>query len=250
MFNIAFLDTLRVEELQLVVGKLKPRSRVLEFGAGTGSQARDLAQLGFDVVAIDLATSGYSGERVFDVIDYDGLHIPLPDQSVDAIFSSNVLEHVEDTDQIFREFARVLRPDGFCVHLLPSVAWRAWTFVTGVPTAVLAAAQAIRDPFLSTDDPRRKSFRSNLKTVFGSLLPIGHGTSFEGISELWTFSRHAWRSKFRNAGFVVEEVHPVGLFHTGHMLAGKRLPIAARRRLAAVMGSAANVFVIRPGVRG
>ena len=51
--------------------ELRPGSRLLEFGAGTGTQARALAERGMDVVAIDLAVSGYAQDRVFPVIDYD-----------------------------------------------------------------------------------------------------------------------------------------------------------------------------------
>lgn len=246
MFDKTFLDTLRKHELQLLVGKLKPGARILEFGAGTGTQARELERLGFDVVAVDLPTSGYAEERVFPVVDYDGSRIPLPDSSVDVIFSSNVLEHVEPLPEILAEFHRTLKPNGYCVHLIPSVAWRAWTFAAGIPNSAIAAWQIFRDLILPPKDLPMRTFRENFKTVAAGVLPLGHGTSFEGISEFWTFSVPCWRMRFRKAGFVMESVHPLGVFHTGHMLAGKRLTVRTRERLAKRIGSAANIFVIRP----
>jgi len=247
MFNINFLNLLREAELELVIEDLRPGSRILEFGAGTGAQAKDLAARGFDIVAIDLPASGYAQSRVFPVIDYDGRTIPLPDASVDIVFSSNVLEHVENLPEIMAEFRRVLRRDGYCLHLMPSVAWRAWTFAAGPPTAIAAVArfvaEFIRPPAGAT---RIQAAVRNLKTGVGALLPIGHGTSFEGISELWTFSVAAWRTKFEKHGFWVDRQRPIGLFHTGHMVLGPCASIARRKRWAAHFGSAANLFLVIP----
>ena len=246
MFNIIFLNQLRQSELELVLADLRPRAKILEFGAGTGVQAKALMEKNYEVVAVDLPGSGYAQSRVFPVKNYDGRTIPLPDDSVDIIFSSNVLEHIENYPETMAEFRRVLRPDGYCVHLMPSVAWRAWTFMAGPPSAMLAAgrlvAEFIRPPVGIT---RIQSAVGHLKTIVGALLPIGHGTSIEGISELWTFSRKAWCARFEKHGFKVEQSRPVGLFHTGHMLFGSRISIEDRKRLAALIGSAANLFLVR-----
>jgi SAM-dependent methyltransferase len=246
MFSVDFLDDLRRVELQIALEDLDPGAKVLEFGAGTGVQARTLASLGHEVVAIDLPTSGYSQSRVYPVLDYDGENIPLPDASVDVIFSSNVLEHVENFPKIAREFHRVTRPGGYGIHIMPSVAWRAWTFASGVPNAAVAAAvgtaHLVRPP---AGVPRSTALKQDLKTIAGSILPIGHGTSSEGLSELWTFSASAWRRRFRTHGFQVVRHRPIGLFHTGHMLFGRGLSVAKRRQLARFIGSAANLFVVR-----
>lgn len=247
MLRIDFLNSLRQAELDLVVGELPAPATILEFGAGTGIQARELANRGYRVKAIDLPASGYSDARVYDVQDYDGRSIPLPDASVDVVFSSNVLEHVEDLPTTFAEFRRILAPGGYCVHLMPSVSWRAWTFAAGIPESVAAMfrllAWTVRPP---AGTSRAAAARRNLKTALGSLLPIGHGTSFEGISELWTFSSAAWKREFERNGFTVERCRPVGIFHTGHMLLGPSIPIASRQSLSSLFGSAATVYVVRP----
>ncbi len=41
---------------------------------------------------------------------------PLPDASVDVIYSCAVLEHVHDLDQAFSEMSRVLKPGGIMYH--------------------------------------------------------------------------------------------------------------------------------------
>lgn len=49
----------------------------------------------------------------------DVMSIPYPEDSFDVIYCSHVLEHVEDDRRAMREFARVLRPDGWAVLLVP-----------------------------------------------------------------------------------------------------------------------------------
>jgi hypothetical protein len=41
----------------------------------------------------------------------------------------------------------------------------------------------------------------------------------------------------------------VGVFHTGHMLAGSKLPVASRERLARRLGSAAHLYIVRPAAQ-
>ncbi|WP_082594684.1 class I SAM-dependent methyltransferase [Sphingomonas sp. Root710] len=246
MFNIDFLKKLRMRELDLVRCELRPRARILEFGAGTGIQALALQQMGYDVVAIDLASSSYSPDRVFPVINYDGYNLPFDDKAFDIIFSSNVLEHVSDVPYLLSEFKRLLSPGGYCVHLMPSVTWRAWTFISGVPTAAVGSWKMLNELIAPPSIGRGPALRQNLKTIIGGLLPLGHGTSMEGMSELWTFSARAWRGIFSKAGFTVEKVRPIGIFHTGHMLAGARLSLNYREHLSRYLGSAATAFIVRP----
>lgn len=231
MFNVEFLNRLRSVEVEELAKSVPSGARVLEFGAGTGEQARQLTAMGFDVVAIDLASSEYANHRIFPVIDYDGRHIPLADGSVDAIFSSNVLEHVEDLPTILAEFRRVLTPGGLGVHAMPTPAWRFWTLVGGPPTSLVALSKL------------------KLKAALGALLPLGHGTSIEGISELWTFSPRWWRKTFQKNGMEVVADRPIGIFYTGHFLLGERLSFEQRRRLSRKLGSGAHVYMVRHRAR-
>lgn len=46
----------------------------------------------------------------------DGCRLPLAAGSVDGAISFSVLEHVTDLDALLADLARVLKPNGFCVH--------------------------------------------------------------------------------------------------------------------------------------
>jgi SAM-dependent methyltransferase len=50
---------------------------------------------------------------------YDGKQLPFPDESVDTVYSSHMLEHVTDFRATICDWHRVLRPGGFIVCLVP-----------------------------------------------------------------------------------------------------------------------------------
>ncbi|HEX3952866.1 MAG TPA: methyltransferase domain-containing protein [Stellaceae bacterium] len=54
-----------------------------------------------------------------DYPNYDGIHLPFPDASQDAIFSSHCYEHISDYRSALREWYRVLRIGGYIVTLVP-----------------------------------------------------------------------------------------------------------------------------------
>ena len=147
MLNLAHFNSIRTAEIEKVIGFFTPGARILEIGAGTGSQALELNRHGYEVVAIEIGNSNYAENRVFPIIDFDGKHIPLPDASIDIVYSSNVLEYVADLQQMHSEILRVLKPDGYCVHVLPTHGWRVWTTISSYPEAlvglVVAAPQSV-----------------------------------------------------------------------------------------------------------
>lgn len=73
---------------------------VLELGCGTGQLARYLADLDFDVTAIDLSPANIEMTRARDVhaIVADFSSLPFPDQSFDASMAVNSLLHVPPTE--------------------------------------------------------------------------------------------------------------------------------------------------------
>jgi SAM-dependent methyltransferase len=63
-------------------------------------------------------------------IKADAGHLPVPDNSVEAIWASHILEHIPPsrTQEVLREWLRVLEPGGVLTIALPDLddACRAW----------------------------------------------------------------------------------------------------------------------------
>lgn len=53
------------------------------------------------------------------MVEMDITGIPFPDDRFDVIYCSHVLEHVPDDRRAMREFARVLKPTGWAIFLIP-----------------------------------------------------------------------------------------------------------------------------------
>ncbi len=75
-------------------------------------------------------------------VQADIADVPLPDASVDLVVCSHVLEHVEDDRGAMAEMARVLRPGGTAVLLVP--------LAIGGPT--------LEDPAIVTPEERRRAY--------------------------------------------------------------------------------------------
>ena len=234
MFTVEYLNTLRAAELEKIVRHLHVGARVLEIGAGTGQQALELQRRGFDVAAIEIPDSDYTRDRIFPITDYDGRQIPFGDRSFDVVFSSNVMEHVPDLTQIHAEIRRVLKPDGYCVHVLPTTAWRFWTTLSGFPVGAQRALAA------SSAGAARM-----LRCLAAPFFQQRHGVRGNLVTELWFFRPGWWRASFLHHGFVLVHDEPVGLFYTGHLLFGPRLTLEQRERWAKALGSACHLFKLR-----
>jgi SAM-dependent methyltransferase len=250
VFSIEYLHVIRGHEIDQIAAFVPPGSRVLEIGAGTGEQARRLAERGVQVTSIDVPASRYDADRVFPIVDYDGKVFPFEDGSFDVVFSSNVLEHVTDLEQVHREVRRVLGPGGLCIHVMPSASWRFWEGVTHYVELAQVLWRLLPDLLpraLDTAELRRckKTLRALAGTIRARAFPSRHGERGSAISELWTFSRFWWRNHFRTHGLAVT-AHPMDLFYTGHLIFGARLSLETRRQLARVLGASSILYVVRP----
>ena len=252
VLSLEHLDAIRVAELEKIASLFSAGGRVLEIGAGTGKQALELQRRGFEVNAIELADSNYATHRVFPIKDYNGRSIPLPDASIDVVFSSNVLEHIPDLSRMHAEIRRVLAPDGHCIHVLPTHTWRFWTTLTSYLEAVSffvsSTPQLVPRSAPGAMEVRRlrDAWYRTARHTAGLCLPRRHGARGNVISELWLFHPRWWRRNFAENGFAVVAEGPVGLFYTGEVLLGLRLGVAKRKRLARLLGSSCHYFKLAP----
>jgi 2-polyprenyl-6-hydroxyphenyl methylase/3-demethylubiquinone-9 3-methyltransferase len=101
---------------------------VLDYGCGRGEFTVYLASLGFRVAGLDLSSEAIRfNQQDFPQLEFvqvDGDEpAPFEDGGFDAIWSSEVIEHVYDVHAIFAEFARLLRPGGKLVLTTPYHGW-------------------------------------------------------------------------------------------------------------------------------
>ncbi|MGE5620670.1 MAG: class I SAM-dependent methyltransferase [Sphingomonadaceae bacterium] len=117
-----------VERLERLCGSLAGM-RVLEIGSGSGGRSVAVALRGAVVFGIEPSAAGVEisrlrAQRYSDLqVQFEvgvGEHLPFPDASFDLVFSTDVLQHLQDLKQVLAETHRVLKPGGQCYHEAPN----------------------------------------------------------------------------------------------------------------------------------
>src|SRR4051812_12497898 len=100
----------------------------LEIGCGAGRITRQLATYFRSVKALDVSEGmiAYARKNVHSPnVEYllgNGVELPLPDRSIDAVFSTHVFQHFEalaDASRYLGEIRRVMTPGGTLMIHLP-----------------------------------------------------------------------------------------------------------------------------------
>jgi SAM-dependent methyltransferase len=129
-----------LRELKRVLGQLAPTNApltLLDLGCGTGDSYEALSGgkhavrwVGLDVLDSQEVISRPKKNLPFCA--YDGMNIPLADQSVDIIYSRQVFEHVRHPQLVIEDAHRVLKPNGVFVgstsHLEPFHSRSYWNY--------------------------------------------------------------------------------------------------------------------------
>ncbi|MEJ5202806.1 MAG: arsenite methyltransferase [Anaerolineales bacterium] len=112
-----FTEEVRTTALQKAY--LRTEMVVADIGAGTGFISAGVAPLVRQVHVIDSSPAMLNIARKnlaqFGHVVYheaDGLSLPLPDESMDAVFANMYLHHCPDPLAAIREMTRILRPGG------------------------------------------------------------------------------------------------------------------------------------------
>ncbi len=110
--------------LKAALSHLPPKARVLDSGCGNGVFTAFLQELGFDVVGIDISTTAVEHAKQqcpsiqFKVASLEG-RLPFQNEEFDAVWCTEVLEHVFDVDKALTEIKRILRSGGKLVLTTP-----------------------------------------------------------------------------------------------------------------------------------
>lgn len=111
------------QEADAVIQGLPDGATVLDLGGGRRCvYAKSVQPAGrIRLIAVDISpeelafNEDVSETRVADV----ATGIPMPDASVDIIFSRALLEHVIDVPSAIQHMGRVLKPGGLALHMVP-----------------------------------------------------------------------------------------------------------------------------------
>lgn len=127
--NQIFLETV-CDILRDLGRKLEFNTIVLDFGCGKGEMVDLLVQQGYYFAfGVDISNERIEYARNyllcgnperFRTIKMQPYSLPVENESVDFILSSQVIEHVKDIDSCFSELARIMRPDAISINIFPS----------------------------------------------------------------------------------------------------------------------------------
>ena len=181
------------------------RRTCLEIGCGAGRITKQLAGYFNRVYAVDVsehmidsARQGLLDRNNVEFSITDGQHLPQGDNSVTAIFSTHVLQHLDAADvglSCFREFFRVLEAGGTIMVHLPLYQFPNDSRIEGLMRSVYSLLRAI-------GGIRAKVFRRiGLKLMRHTPYPI------QGLG------RFLSQLGFRNIEFRIFAVKSNGGFH-------------------------------------
>ena len=250
--ELILLDVIRRTETETVVEILRERGaiRVLEIGSGSGLQAMELSRFGFDVVAIDVKPEKILPHDPYLVRQFNGIELPFPSESFDAIFSSNVLEHVRNPEALYAEMLRVLKSDdGFAVHVLPSVSWKAYTFLTHYPDAIIRSWNRMFYSSSPTSQAKTQAEKTELsfsRKLLRLLYPELHGEKGNALTETFHFRQNRWVKELDNNGWKVVDRRAGQIAYSGNLLFGQKLSLNFRGWIAGLFGASVNFFVALP----
>ena len=120
-------ESTRERWLEMTLASIPAGARILDAGAGTQRNRKFCTHLNYvsqDVGEYDGkgdAAGLQTGEFNYGSLDIvsDITSIPQADESFDAIMCIEVLEHLPDPVSAVKEFARLLKPDGYLILTAP-----------------------------------------------------------------------------------------------------------------------------------
>ncbi|TWG96935.1 Methylase involved in ubiquinone/menaquinone biosynthesis [Nocardioides sp. J9] len=96
--------------------------RAVDVGCGMGGNTVVLRELGWQAVGVEYTATGarIAASRGIPVVRGDGRRLPIADESVDLVMSTDAWEHIDDDVAVAAETFRVLRPGGRALVAVPA----------------------------------------------------------------------------------------------------------------------------------
>jgi ubiquinone/menaquinone biosynthesis C-methylase UbiE len=128
---------------------ISEKQKLLEPGLGRGEflyqfSKKNIDCYGFDFVEFENYFSDFSFDfKIHNCLDNDKL--PYPDNFFDVIYSKSFIEHFYYPEKIFKEFHRILRPNGIIISLTPDWETIYKTFYEDFTHRTPFTSQSLRD---------------------------------------------------------------------------------------------------------
>jgi 2-polyprenyl-3-methyl-5-hydroxy-6-metoxy-1,4-benzoquinol methylase len=113
----------RLKKIFIEINKEK-RGKILDVGCLKGEFSLELKKKGWNVFGADISSALNEAEKKgikCTRFDFEKC-FPFSNESFDAIFAGEVIEHIFDTDSFVSELYRILKPNGFLVISTPNTA--------------------------------------------------------------------------------------------------------------------------------
>ena len=166
------------------------RGRTLEIGCGEGRVARDLAERGYQVTALDSASGLVRHAREADTdglyLVGEGARLPVREGWFDLVFAYNALQVVANMPQTVKESARGLRPGG---HLCFCVAHPATDMGRRLDEKEMPTF-ALRVPYFESTRVEDTVEKDGLRVTFRG----------------WTYTLEDYAVALQEAGFAIETI--------------------------------------------
>jgi ubiquinone/menaquinone biosynthesis C-methylase UbiE len=245
--DLKWLHAVRTKEFEAALPYFpsNSESRVLEIGSGTGYILEKICLKYPNSLGLEIAGSSY---QFIDprIILYDGNILPFPESSFDVVFTSNVLEHVVEIDAFVEEIARVLKPEGVAIHIIPSPTWRVLTSVFHY-FAVGKLALSLGNPSGRVSVEAQARRRSKVDLAKYILYAPRHGEVGNVLTEIYYFSKRRWKSLFEVSSMNRVAQAGIGFVYWGRDFFQFALPFSVRATLTHLIGSSSNLYVLRKG---
>jgi ubiquinone/menaquinone biosynthesis C-methylase UbiE len=214
---------IRIKEFDQVFHKWKAsfKEPLLEIGSGEGQQYKMLKQKLNNVIPSDIEDKRWD-YNLGKLMIVNAEQLPFETDSIQTVFSSNVLEHIYEIDESLSEMKRVLHPSGVMIHIMPTRAWKVVQFFGYhlSKTRDMLATGRLFNPFVKS---------------------LVHGVSRNSISEYDYFSSKQWQKKFDSAGFKIEETTDL-LFYSPYRFFPNAIKV--RKFLASTGLSSCKAYLI------
>jgi ubiquinone/menaquinone biosynthesis C-methylase UbiE len=218
-YNDAYFDGLMSGWTDISIGEISsklvatlgqkafPRDGIaLDFGCGSGAYLHYLKQSSLEVVGVDISSEAVkqAGKMPYKaVLLNDNGRVPLPDQSAAIVFSTEVLEHIEDTEAAIKEFNRLLKDGGLLILTTTLYFSSINVYLSTAIQKRHSLVKVIHEVLLYTLGFFSKRQQKNFVMKWCYLPLGGH---FHG------FKPGVLKNMISDAGFQITEMHPLFIF--------------------------------------